>query len=203
MRKTILLGCMLGVLLAGCAAPQGRSGGPETVFTLDAAFPARPAARTGPAILVALPRAHAGFDSERMAYMRHPDEIEYYLRHRWLDTPARMLAPLLVQALESTGAFMAVVPAPTVARAGWRLETEVVRLQQSFLAQPSRVEFVLRAQLINATTQQAVASQTFSATVPAASEDARGGAAAANAAVRQVLPELAAWCAARVAAATP
>jgi cholesterol transport system auxiliary component len=203
MTKTLLIGLMATLLLVGCISAPGRPAGAEGVFTLDADFPAKAAARRGPAILVALPRARAGFDGERMAYVRRPEEIEYYARHRWIDTPARMLAPLLVQALDSTGAFAAVLPAPTVARAGWRLETEVVRLQQSFTHQPSRVEFVLRAQLIEASTQQAVASQTFSATISAPSEDARGGAAAANAAVRQVLLQLAQWCAARTAAVPP
>jgi cholesterol transport system auxiliary component len=165
-----------------------------TTFTLEAAFPAKAAAKETPAMLVAAPHARPGFDTERMAYVRSPNQLEYFARHRWIDAPARMLAPLIVQALESTGAFSAVVQAPTVARAKWRLETEIVKLQQDFLGQPSRVEVVLRAQLIDSVTQQAVAARMFATTVAATSDDARGGAKAANDALHQLLPQLAQWC---------
>lgn len=188
---------LAGVLLvAGCIGSPGRATEAMATFTLEASFPAKAAAPAAPAVLVAALRARPGFDTERMAYMRSPDQIEYFARHRWVDAPARMLAPLMAQALESTGAFSAVVQAPTVARGQWRLETEIVKLQQDFLQQPSRVHVVLRAQLIDNLTQQAVATRTFSVSVAAASEDARGGVRAANDAVRQLLPQLAQWCAA-------
>lgn len=167
-------------------------------FTLEAAFPAKAAPKEAPAVLVAAPQARPGFDTERMAYVRSPNQLEYFARHRWIDAPARMLAPLMVQALESTGAFSAVVQAPTVARTKWRLETEIVKLQQDFLEQPSVVHLVLRTQLINANTQQPVAARVFTATVAAASQDARGGAKAANDALKQLLPQLAQWCAANL-----
>lgn len=194
----LLTGC-----LTGCIGPQGRPADPATVFTLDADFPAKAGPKDGPTLMVFVPRARAGFDTERMAYVRRPDEIEYYARHRWIDAPARMIAPLMVQALEATGAYSAVVPASTLARTRWRLQSEIVRLQQVFREKPSQVEFALRAQLIDTATQQPVASQLFSLTVPAPSDDARGGAAAANAAVRTLLPRLAEWCAAVSAQAPP
>jgi len=187
------------VLLAGCVGPQGRQAEPMAVFTLETNFPAASYAKDGPVVLVSTPRARPGFDTERMAYVRRPNELEYFARHRWIDAPARMLAPLLVQALEATGAFSAVVPAPTVARAKWRLESEIVRLQQEFFDGPSRVQLVLRSQLIDAATQRPVAARVFSASVPAAGDDARSGAAAANEAARRLLPQLAAWCAEAVA----
>lgn len=201
MRKQTWCGAaMLGVLLlTGCIGPQGRSTKPMTTFTLEAAFPTKAAAKQAPALLVAAPHARPGFDTARMAYVRSPNQLEYFSRHHWIDAPARMLAPLMVQALEATGAFSAVVQAPTVARTQWRLETEIVKLQQDFLAQPSRVHFVLRAQLIDAATQQPVAARVFATTVASASEDARGGAKAANEALGQLLPQLAQWCVASLA----
>lgn len=189
------LGIVVLLAAAGCVGPQGRSTEAMTTFTLEAAFPAKAAAKESPAVLVAAPQARSGFDTDRMAYVRSPNQLEYFARHRWIDAPARMLAPLIVQSLESTGAFSAVVQAPTVARAKWRLETEIVKLQQDFLQQPSRVHVVLRARLVDSATQQAVAARVFGATVVAASEDARGGARAANDALQQLLPQLAQWCA--------
>lgn len=192
---------LAAVLLAGCVGPQGREAAPMAVFTLDANFPAKAAAKAGPVLMVSPPRARPGFDTERMAYVRSANELEYFARHRWVDTPGRMIAPLMVQALESTAAFSAVVPAATVARARWRLESEIVRLEQVFLDKPSRVELAVRAQLVDTATQQPVATRLFGVSIPAASDDPRGGAAAANEAVRTLLPQLAAWCAAASAQA--
>jgi cholesterol transport system auxiliary component len=205
MHKVVSMGAaLLGLsLVAACVGPQGRSAEPVTTFTLEASFPAKAAPAGAPTLLVAAPQARPGFDTERMAYVRSPNQLEYYARHRWIDAPARMLAPLTVQALESTGAFAAVVQAPTVARAKWRLETEIVRLQQDFLTQPSRVRLVLRVQLIEVASQRPLAAREFATTVVAASDDARGGAQAANQAVSQLLPQLAQWCAASLGSAAP
>lgn len=203
MTKAKGLWLLAALLLTGCVGPLGRPSEPMAVFTLDADFAAKAGPKAGPALMVFVPRARAGFDTERMAYVRRPDEIEYYARHRWIDAPARMIAPLMEQALEATGAFSAVVPASTRAQARWHLESEIVRLQQVFREKPSQVEFALRAQLIDTATRLPVATRLFSVTVPAPSDDARGGAAAANAAVRSMLPRLAEWCAAAPAQAPP
>ncbi|MEO1766991.1 ABC-type transport auxiliary lipoprotein family protein [Thiobacter aerophilum] len=179
--------------LAGCL-PVPRT---EEVklMTLEADFTPSATQADGPALLVALPRARAGYDSAGMAYWRAPQELAYFARHRWVDTPPRMLAPLLVQALEASGGFSAVLAAPAVARAGLRLDTEVLRLRQNFSTSPSRVELVLRAQLSNVKTAEPVATRTFAATVPCAADDPVRGAEAANQAVRLVLTELAQWAA--------
>ena len=49
-------------------------------------------------LLVSPVLAAPGFDGPDMAYMRTPHEIEYFARHRWVDSPARMLEPLLIRA---------------------------------------------------------------------------------------------------------
>lgn len=56
-----------------------------------------------------------GFDSQRIIYVREPYQLEYFVHSEWIDTPARMIAPRIVAALEDTGAFRAVVLAPSAA----------------------------------------------------------------------------------------
>jgi cholesterol transport system auxiliary component len=129
-----------------------------------------------------------------MAYVRQPYEIEYFAASRWADTPARMLAPLLARALEQTGSFRAVVQPPTAAPADFRLDTEVVRLQQSFAGRPSRAELALRAQLTDLRGKRIVATRVFEDAENAASEDAGGGVVAANAALQRVLEQVADFC---------
>ena len=160
--------------------------------TAVAAAPRAPA--TGLTLIVATPHAAAGFDSRRMMYLRRGDELEYFAHNEWIDTPARMLAPLIVAAVEARGIYRAVVLTPSPATGQVRLETEILRLQQEFLAAPSRVRFTLRAQLVESATRRVVASREFEAVAAAPSENPRGGVTAAHEAVRKVLGELADFC---------
>lgn len=152
-------------------------------------------APTAPTLTVNPPLAAAGFDSPRILYVREAHQLEYFAHSEWVDTPARMLAPLLVAAVERGGAFRAVVLTPSAAAGDLRLDTEIIRLQQEFGTRPSRVRFTLRAYLIDDKTRRALGWREFDASVPAASEDPYGGVVAANRAVQTVLEELAAFCA--------
>ena len=190
-------------LLGGCGSSLlPKPPAPPSRFTLDAAAPLPAAAQREPAagspvLVVAVPRAAPGFDSPRLVYLRQPQQLEAFALHEWVDTPARMLAPLLVRSLQASGAFSAVLLAPTTGSGSWRLETELIRLQQDFTAQPSQVRLTLRAVLLDSSTRQVIAWREFDETVPAATDDAAGGAAAAHHATQRVLAALAAFCAAQ------
>lgn len=158
--------------------------------------PARSAAAAErPTLLVNPPRAAAGFDTRHIVYLRQAHQIEYFAYSQWVDTPAQMLAPLVARAIERSRAFDAVLLAPTAAAGEMRLDTEVIRLQQDFGTTPSQVRFTLRAVLLDSRTRRVIAVREFDASVPAATEDATGGVAAANLAVQRVLDELAGFAA--------
>jgi cholesterol transport system auxiliary component len=163
------------------AAPSGQRNAPNTA--------------TAPTLIVSPPHAAAGFDSQRMMYLRQPDQLEYFAQNEWIDTPARMLAPLIVSAVESSGAFRAVVQTPSVATGEVRLDIEILRLQHEFLSAPSQVRFTLRAYLVDNHTRRVIATREFDTTVAAASEDPYGGVVAANRAVQTALDKLSAFCA--------
>jgi cholesterol transport system auxiliary component len=187
--------------LAGCGASLlPKPPAAPALYGLDdgaAMPPARPPAPAGaPSLLVTVPRAAAGLDSRLMAYQRSPQRIEHYTASEWLDAPPRLMAPLLVRAAEATGAFRVVLQAPAGAAASWRLDTELLRLQQNFGSGPSQLRLTLRAVLVDTTSRAVLATQEFDTSVPAPSDDAAGGAAAAQRAVLQVARALAAFCAA-------
>jgi cholesterol transport system auxiliary component len=146
-------------------------------------------------LIINPPHAAPGFDSPRIIYVRETHKLEYFAHSEWVDPPARMLAPLLVAAVENTGAFRAVVLTPSAAAGDLRLDTEIIRLQHEFQTQPSRVRFTLRAYLVDDKTRRVLAWREFDAAVPAASEDPYGGVVAANRAVQTVLENLSAFCA--------
>jgi len=186
-------------LLAVCACGTLRPAAtPNAAFyslegTRGAAPVAAPAA--APTLIINPPHAAAGFDSPRIIYVRETHKLEYFAHSEWIDPPTRMLAPLLVAAVENTGVFRAVVLTPSSAAGDLRLDTEIIRLQHEFGTQPSRVRFTLRAYLVDDKTRRVLAWREFDAAVPAASEDPYGGVVAANRAVQTVLENLAAFCA--------
>ena len=189
--------------LPGCNSLLGPSATPAPVFySLDGPpTPApkvtqlvRPAAAALPALVVAAPRAAAGFDSQRIMYVREQHKLEYFAHSEWVEPPARLITPLLVGTLQASGAFRAVVLTAGAAAGELRLDTEIIRLQQDFRVQPSRVVFVLRATLVEDRTRRVVGQREFESQVAAASDDPYGGVVAANQAVQAVLGDLARFC---------
>jgi cholesterol transport system auxiliary component len=148
-----------------------------------------------PTLVVDPPQAAAGFDSRRILYVRQAHRLDHFARNEWVDTPARMLAPLIVAAVSRGGGFRAVVAAPSLAAGDLRLSTELLWLAQDFGTPPSRVLLVLRATIVDVATRRVVGVREFEASVAAASEDPGGGVAAANQAAAAVLDRLAGFCA--------
>ncbi len=191
------------ITLSACSALQPSTTSQPTFYSLDnarRALPAQAAMSSAPqnprlTLIVNPPRAAAGFDSQRIIYVREPHKLEYFAHSEWVDPPALMLGPLLAAAVQSSGAFSAVVPAPGAAVGDWRLDTEIIRLQHEFQTQPSRVRFTLRAYLIDSKTRRVVAWREFDDYAPAASEDPYGGVVAANRVVQAVLDKLSVFCA--------
>lgn len=193
-------------LLGGCSSLVPPPPPPDTIYLLEARMSAIPSLASAPGdahpkrdlmLAVSTPRARAGYDTAQMIWVRQAHRLEVYSRNRWADTPARMLAPLVAQALEHSEAFHAIVQAPSVASATLRLDTELIRLQQDFSVKPSRVQFTLSAQLIDTGTRRVIASAEFDESENAPSEDAYGGVLAANRALERLLARLVTFCAER------
>ena len=192
-KNKVLLGGMLLALLAlaGCTLPQDQSPPAQGYLLEVRTFAPAPARRvSGKTLLVTVPKAAPGFDSNRIAYTREPPKLDYYQDSVWSDAPAKMLQPILVRAFEATGAFKAVVSPPAPGLANLRVDVDVIRLQQEFVTQPSRVRLMARIKVVDLKSGHVLGTQVFEAVEPAPSEDANGAARAANAAVQKVLDQM-------------
>lgn len=182
-------------LAVGCSAIHPQAASPPAYYSLDGGqVVSRPTAALPSSeltLIVNPPRAASGFDSQRILYVRTDHQLEYFAHSEWVDTPARMLAPLIVDALARSGAYRAVVPTPSAAAGDIRLDSEIVRLQQEFGGPASRVRFTLRAYLVDNSTRRVLAWREFDTTEPSPSEDPYGGVIAAQRAVQKVLQQLA------------
>lgn len=190
---TLLLA--LAMLLGGCTGLRAPPGEDISFYVLDARASIKAApARHDLVIAVGMPRTWPGFDTPQIAYVQQAHELNYYAVNRWADTPSRMLAPLLAQALEQSAGFRAVVQAPGPVPADIRLDIELVRLQQDFGMRPSRAQITLRAQLTEVRSRRVLATRLFDEAENAPSDNAYGGVIAANRALQRILDRLAEFC---------
>jgi len=202
---------LTAALLGGCSALAPSNKAQPQFYTLgpapggseqNAPRPVPPNA-PAPTLLVLAPGAAAGFDSQRIIYIRQDHRIEYFAHNEWVDTPSRMLQGLLVEAMARSGVFSAVSPASGAAGGDIRLDTAIVRLQHEFQTQPSQVRFTLRATLVDDRSRRVLAWREFDTVLPAASDDPYGGVTAASAAVQATLQQLATFSSKALANWTP
>jgi cholesterol transport system auxiliary component len=185
MRKIILIFVIL--MLTGCgpvAAP------PDNTYTLTSVPKVKKERTRSITLLVPQPETSATYRTMQMAYSLKPYQISYYANNRWIDTPSGMLQRLMIQTLQNTHFFKAVVPPVFVGQFNYLLNTHLVKLQQNFTQHPSVVELVMRADLISVYNNHLIASKEFSATVPVMGNTPYSAVVAANKASSQVLKKI-------------
>lgn len=183
---------LVALVLAGCATLRPTEAEPVRTYLLEAQFDRTEQVKPIPLVLtVSTPRAAPGYDTERMAFVRQPHRLEYFAKNRWAETPAKMLAPLLVRALEQRTGFKAVTSAGGMVKGDLRLDTEITLLQQEFTPSPSRLHMKLRVQLVEQASYRVLATQVFDAVEAAPADDPYGGVIAANRMLPRLLGQIA------------
>lgn len=190
-RKIILM--LSAVLLNGCLSPLPNNH--QCDYVLNAINPnCLHAPCRNVTLLVTKPKAEPIYNTTQMAYSTCPFTVSYYSKNYWADTPPNMLQALMVQSLQNTCHYHAVVPQPYSGKVDLKLNTQLVVLKQDFSYCPSRSRVVLRAQLVNASSGKVIAACQFDRCFIAPQANPYGGVIAANAAVAQILGDLAAFC---------
>ena len=82
----------------------------------------------GTTLLVFPPQTQSIFDTTQMAYTTHANQVTYFSRHEWGETPSQMLLPLLTGAMRGTQCFRAVVNPPDPFAEARALRTQVDEL---------------------------------------------------------------------------
>lgn len=146
-------------------------------------------------LLVTLPRSTPGYATSRIAYVREPHRLEYFAEHQWADTPARMLEPIVVQALLAAGYFRNVIAGRTPVEPDLRLDSEVLALRQIFENRGSRIEFRFRVEVFDLTQPEVLGERVFAITEPSEAPSPSAGVAAANRAVARLMNALGSYLA--------
>jgi cholesterol transport system auxiliary component len=146
--------------------------------------------KTNITLLVSQPESMAGNQTEQMRYIQKPFELESFVHNAWVSSPANMIYPLIVQSMQRTGYFYAVASGPYVDKADYRLDTQIIALQQSFLRKPSVEELVVKAMLTHIEDNRIVASRIINQRIPCPMDTPYGGVLAANKATLAFTAEL-------------
>lgn len=149
------------------------------------------AARINKVLLVTTPIATPAYATNKMAYVKTPYQIQYFAENEWVDEPAHLLTPLIVKSLQQTNRFANVVASPYTGHSDYRLDVQLLQLQQNFLHNPSVIELSVKANLMDNQTQQLIASKTFDIAVNTTGDNPYSGVVAVNNAVAQLLAKLA------------
>lgn len=180
MRKLyiVILACFCLILLSGCGPI---SMPPVSRYAITSSPPIKKMHhRTHKTLLVSTPIASAGYKSNKMIYITIPYRLRSFANNQWIAPPADMLLPLIAESLRKTDYFKAVVTAPFSGVVNYRLDTQLLTLQQEFLHPVSQIRLVLQATLINDINNHVIASRRFQIVVNAPENNPYGGVLAAN-----------------------
>lgn len=144
-------------------------------------------------ILLVSPVQSVGYDHQNMSYAMRPYERTYYAFSRWADTPPRMIHPIIVQAMEASGMFGAVIDTSSSVVADLRLDVDLQVLQHEFHTDPSQGRLVIRAQINDLESNTILSTRIFQEVAPAPTENPYGGVLALNLALETILGDLVDW----------
>ncbi|MFJ1267148.1 ABC-type transport auxiliary lipoprotein family protein [Legionella lytica] len=145
------------------------------------------------ALWVTPPDAAAGYQSEQMLYVNKPFQLESFVKNAWSNPPADMLYPLMVQSLQKTGVFHAVLSSSYSQGADYRLDTQLLSLEQSFLRRPSVLQFSAKVVLTRVSDNKVMGSKIISLQIPCSVDNPYGGVVAANQATREFTARMSAF----------
>ncbi|WP_019217992.1 ABC-type transport auxiliary lipoprotein family protein [Legionella tunisiensis] len=142
-------------------------------------------------LVTTTPDSVAGYQTEQMLYIQKPFELSSFANNAWINPPADMLFPLIVQSLQRSGYFYAVASTPHSEHTDYRLDTQLIALQQNFLRKPSVLDLVVKVTLTHVSDNRVVASKVISQHVCCPMDTPYGGVVAANRATESLTAEIA------------
>lgn len=148
-------------------------------------------AKTNKVIYVIQPSANPGYQTSDMIYMASPFKLSSFAMSQWIAPPAQMLQPIVIHAIRAKGYFKAVLTAPSSTEVNYRLELQLIELQQEFLTVTSKVRMVVQATIVNNISNEVISSRRFAELIPANANDPYSGVLAANQATTKIAGRIA------------
>lgn len=179
----------LALVLGGCSL--GRNGPAPTLYDLGSDQRPAPALAARAPIALAFGAVPALSDAGMIWRIGDSASPRAYAQARWATPPSELVRQRLVERLSRQGPVLAEPPAVGVPQ----VQVTLTRFEQVFQADGSASEGRLAMQALLLADRSVVAQLRIDRAVPAASQDAEGGARALRQATDEAADELAAWLA--------
>ena len=193
-RRALFAGAA-GLIAAGCSDVIGPPPAPK-LYVLSPALPRDlPGGKVGWALSIGDPQAIAALDSERIAILFPPSNLDYYAGSAWPDRLPSLMESVLLEAFESSGRIAAVGRESDAVRSDYVLSIDV-RDFEAQLDQPQGAPLAmvrLGARVVNTRTHAIVDYKSFSREERASVNSVDAAVAALGSAFAGVLGELVPW----------
>lgn len=184
--RLILLGCPL-IMLGACASP------PRAAYDLAAATGGSLARAPKGQLAVFQPTATLAADSDRIVVRTGSDAVAYLAGAQWTSRLPALVQARLIESFENSPLLRAV--GPTGAPADHSLQTDIRRFELDIARKQAAVE--INARIIDSA-GRIIFERAFSASAPAADDEAATVVAALDGALGNVMRQIVQWTAAKV-----
>jgi len=193
-RRALVAGTA-GLFAAGCSDIIGPPPAPK-LYVLEPALPRDlPGGKVGWALSIQNPEAIAGLDTDRIAILFPPSNLDYYAGAAWADRLPSLVDSVLLEAFEASGRIAAVARQADVVRSNYVLSTDV-RDFEARLDQPQGAPLAvvrLGARVVNARSHEIVGYRSFAREERATVNSVDAAVAALASAFAGVLGDLVPW----------
>jgi cholesterol transport system auxiliary component len=141
-------------------------------------------------ILVNLPESASAYQTAQMLYIDKPYQLNSFAYSAWINPPADLLFPSMIKSIQHSGYFYAVASSTNSEQTDYRVDTQLIELNQVFLTKPSHITFIAKVILTHVPDKRVVSSVLIKRQVACPTDTPYGGVIAANKAVIAFTQEL-------------
>lgn len=189
------LACGAALALASCAklfvgTPPGNLYRLAPVSDFPQTLP-----HTRATLLIDLPQAPPGIDTDRIALSKSLISLDYYADSVWTDRVPDLLENLLLASFENSGAITVIDSGSVGLRANFSLRAEICHFEANYDAAdaPPKIWVAIIARLIELPQRRIIAQARFEQRISASANDIPAIVTAFNTATNAVIREIVLW----------
>lgn len=185
----------MAATVSGCSFMSPVQTPPDMGYVINQrSAPLKKSHRTHSVMMVLKPETSPAYNTTRIAFTDHPYQISYYSYSHWVEAPADMLLPLMVDALQQPHHYRAIVMPPFVGQYRYALRTLIKELRIDYTKPIATLNLSLQSQLLSGVTGNVIAAKEFNVAIPLQQRSPYGAVVAANRAAAIAIHKLAVWC---------
>jgi len=144
-------------------------------------------------VKVSFPQSLREQMSQKMNFSYSHNDYGTYMNSEWSNHMSKLLQGTVIDVLDSSKLFKAVLPDTTTLKVNYRLESNIFAFEHQVRGQSSHSIISIQFTLIDADTGKLVKSKRFSYKEATPSKDAQGYASATNSAMDRLSKDLVEW----------